>query len=72
MPQYKAATAAPVHLKIVVSFLLSILVAVTVGLALRSVLRVDTVIDKHAARYRTRDPKVYVRRATIPARADRP
>ena len=56
MPHYRIATAAPVHLKIMVSFLLSILVAVTVGLALRSALRVDTVIDKHIARYRTQRP----------------
>ena len=56
MPHYKAATAAPVHLKIVVSFLLSTLLAVTVGLALKSAFRVDIAIDKHIARYRTQRP----------------
>ena len=56
MSHYKAATVAPVHLKIVVSFRLSTLVAVTVGLAVSSALRVDVAIDKHAARYRTQRP----------------
>ena len=53
MAHCRIATTAPVHLKIIVSLLLSILVAVTVGLALRSAFRVDTVIDKHIARYRS-------------------
>jgi hypothetical protein len=56
MSHYKAATAAPVHLKIVVSFLLSILVAATVGLALRSALRVALEIDQHFALYETHGP----------------
>jgi hypothetical protein len=56
MPHYRIATTAPVHLKIMVSLLLSFLVAATVGLAVRSALRVDTVIDKQIGRYRTQRP----------------
>jgi len=46
MSHYRVATAAPVHLKIVVSFLLSILVAATVAITLRSALRLDVEIDR--------------------------
>ena len=56
MSHYKAATSAPVHLKIVVSFLLSILVAATVGLALRSAFRIDVEIDQHFVLYDTHRP----------------
>jgi hypothetical protein len=56
MSYYKAATVAPVHLKIVVSFLLSILVATTVGLALRAALRVNLEIDQRIAPYETHTP----------------
>jgi hypothetical protein len=56
MPHYRTATTAPVHLRIVVSFVLSILVAVAVGLALRSGLRVDLGIDQQIALHRTHRP----------------
>jgi hypothetical protein len=56
MMRYKAATTAPVHLKICVSFLLSIMVAITVGLALRSALPLDAAIERHMASYQTHKP----------------
>ena len=56
MSHYRVATAAPAHLKIVVSFLLSILVAATVAMALRSVLRIDLAIDRHFVLSETHRP----------------
>lgn len=49
MSHYKTATVAPVHLKIVVSFVLSIMLAITVGLTLKTFLSVNLAIDKQAA-----------------------
>ena len=56
MSHYKIATVAPVHLKIVVSFLLSILLAATVSLFLRSALRVGFEIDQRFGLYETHRP----------------
>jgi hypothetical protein len=44
---------APVHLKIVVSFLLTIMVGLSVGLALRALEHVDLGISKRVAAHRT-------------------
>jgi hypothetical protein len=54
MPTYRlAAVNASAHLKIVVSMLLSIVVALTIGLTLRAFLSVDCAIEKRIAVQRT-------------------
>jgi hypothetical protein len=53
MPHYRTATTAPVHLKIMVSLLLSMVVAATVGLALRSAFLLDLDIDKQIVLYQS-------------------
>jgi hypothetical protein len=54
MPTYRlAAVAASAHLKIVVSILLSIVVAMSIGQTLRAFLSVDLAIEKRIAVQRT-------------------
>ena len=54
MPSYRlAAVTASAHLKMVVFILLSIVVAMTIGLTLKAILSVDLAIEKRIAVQRT-------------------